>query len=1218
MSAKDISRFLFQPQKRYSSVRMQQGRVILDSDWNESERIDDEEARRTYAEVICSKGTPNEGFLVAGVTDATVTEAPGPGEEFPPGKETYDFEWRDGSFYLCGLRFETDSGIAERFLKQTDWLQIDADLQNIPARPAVSDLTNPDGTTRERFDLVYLRGWEQSVTAVEDSELRERALGGPDTSVRIRRTRRIEVLPDVPGDCAEAFAALKAHLTAGGAGTFDDAGCELLSSAKLTVTFTTEGVTDDPCKPKVVSGFLGAENQAIRVQLTAPDRFIWGYDNASPFYRVQVLAQDGALVKIKFLTLPRDQVAQPLKGQAVEILPWEALLPNQEKVAELRGHLSTVATSYDPEEQTLTIATPVAQEWVTWLDDPGHASYLSARDPADQQKYFYLRLWTGGSGDAAQPDHGFAPGSPVELKGTGLNVTFSAPGLPGDYWIIAARPNTPDEVVPWELKQQAPPAGTRFFFAALALVRWSVTGAAPNLTVSSSVHDCRHRFRSLCEVNGCCTVTVGDGSQSFGDVNSIQQAIQMLPPEGGEICILPGDYPERIVLEQRHNITLRGCGRRTRLLEQDGQTDPVIQIRDCQDIAVHGLSVVAAAVSGIELQGEAKLPLERILLAELEISARDRSAILGRGGRFISLLNNLVSVAPVAGTLGDDPTAGRQAAIFLAGDDLLIENNRIVGEIQESRARTPFGGLHIGGGSNRVEVRRNVIEGGNGNGITLGSFRFVPAQDAAVFTRFTGLTASPLHGLAISVDANGCIHIHPNPPPPTGDDGQPLVPVADEALSDVRIVDNDISGMGASGISVARFFDLTTHPDFITVDRLTIDGNRIRKCMLLELGEIPAALREHAGYGGIALADGEYLIIRNNTIEQNGTDHLDPICGVFVLFGEGIAIDGNRILHNGRPADPELTPLPGQRGGIVIGMAQPRKVSVAPFGTGFSGSRQDGVPAARVHGNIVVSPEGRALKMFAIGPVTVEANQLTAHGSNSLHRVPLPGASPGVTGGFAVTTAAAVPYANRSATTNPLAAFLDALGGAVVSIVNLGVSNEIYLQLFGLSGLGLVDRFPDPGRQGDDVRLFVGGNILFNDNQVVLDAFGPVVTLSLSSVLLFSLDDISMTGNQCDCDLVLDFVGTNALVVGWSLRVADNRFKEGILNARLSAFTVGLMNSTMDNQGTHCFVAVGAPALSVVTPNRTLALLFNKDACGPYGPAVAGVAQRVGIALSAG
>jgi uncharacterized protein DUF6519 len=84
MSAKDISRFLFQPQKRYSSVRMQQGRVILDSDWNESERIDDEEARRTLVETVCAKGMSNAGFLVQGVTETTVTEPPAPGEELPP------------------------------------------------------------------------------------------------------------------------------------------------------------------------------------------------------------------------------------------------------------------------------------------------------------------------------------------------------------------------------------------------------------------------------------------------------------------------------------------------------------------------------------------------------------------------------------------------------------------------------------------------------------------------------------------------------------------------------------------------------------------------------------------------------------------------------------------------------------------------------------------------------------------------------------------------------------------------------------------------------------------------------------------------------------------------------------------------------------------------------------------------------------------------------
>ncbi|MGH8563221.1 MAG: DUF6519 domain-containing protein [Gammaproteobacteria bacterium] len=526
MSAKDISRFLFQPLKRYSSVRMQQGRVMLDSDWNEGERIHDEEARRILAETVCAKGTPNEGFLVQDITDTTVTEPPAPGEEFPPSKETYDFALGSGSFYLGGLRFEVVPQIVaegpdlERFLSQTDWLQIDADLGNLPARPSLADLTNADGSFKARVDLVYLRGWEQCVTAVEDSELRERTLGGPDTSVRMRRMRRIEieVLPEVGAIgraiCAAAFANLKAQLTAPREGDntgephlFDDANCELRSKARLTITFGGAGITEDPCKPKVTAGFLGAENQTIRVQLTATNRFIWGYDNASPFYRVQVLEEEGEPVKIKFLTLPRDQDAQPLKNETVEILPWSAFLPNQEKVAELQGHLATVATSFNPEEKTITISKPVPQAWIDWLNAPEHAQYLSERDPDDKKKYFYLRLWTGGSGDADEPDHAFTPGTPVELLGTGLNVTFSNHGLPGDFWIIAARPNTPDLVVPWELMQEAPPAGTRFFFAPLAVIFWFVEDEPP--TVDHQPRDCRHKFRPLCEVGEGLKVSTG-------------------------------------------------------------------------------------------------------------------------------------------------------------------------------------------------------------------------------------------------------------------------------------------------------------------------------------------------------------------------------------------------------------------------------------------------------------------------------------------------------------------------------------------------------------------------------------------------------------------------------------------------------------------------------------------------------------------------------------
>jgi len=362
--------------------------------------------------------------------------------------------------------------------------------------------------------------------------------------VRLRRMRRIEVLPDVPGSCAEAFAKLKAQLTAPpeGDGTgelhlFDEANCELRSKAKLTITFGGKGITEDPCKPKVTAGFLGAENQTIRVQLTATNRFIWGYDNASPLYRVQVV--EGQLDKIEFLTLPRDQAAQPLKGQAVEILPWGAFLPNQEKVAELQGHLATVATSFNPDEKAITLSKPVPQAWIDWLNAPAHEKYLSDRDPDNKKQYFYLRLWTGGSGDADEPDHAFTPGTPVELLGTGLNVTFSQHGLSGDFWIIAARPNTPDLVVPWELLKEAPPAGTRFFFAPLALVRWTVAipPAGGEIGVRATVQDCRHTFRPLCEVDGG-----GTGTADFAHIcaiNWVHPTPPLIDANGNPTSITP-------------------------------------------------------------------------------------------------------------------------------------------------------------------------------------------------------------------------------------------------------------------------------------------------------------------------------------------------------------------------------------------------------------------------------------------------------------------------------------------------------------------------------------------------------------------------------------------------------------------------------------------------------------------------------------------------------
>ena len=894
-------------------------------------------------------------------------------------------------------------------------------------------------------------------------------------------------------------------------------------------------------------------------------------------------------------------------------MPWGALLPNQEKVAEFQGRLFTVDTSFNPEDGSLTITEAVPQERIQWLAD--HTEFHSERDEPAHRQYLYLRLWTGGLGDATEPDHAFTPDESEALEGTGLSVTFSDHGLPGDFWIIAARPNTPQDVVPWELLKAAPPAGPRYFFAPLALIRWG--DADGDGILDGTVQDCRETFRPLCRMRGCCTVTVGDGNESFGDVNSIRDAIKLLPPSGGEVCLLPGEYEERVVIEGRQGITIHGCGQRTRLrAPQSTPSDPVVQILNSQDITIRSLELVAIEGVAIELDETASAAdraagagLQGITLRDLSVVARDRSAILGSGGRFITVRNNRVHIEPLATPLDDESQIGRQPAIFLAGDDLSIEGNRVIADTSQRMIQTASGGIQIGGCSGRVEIRENVIQGGIGNGITLGSISFVPQPVAnnlaLLITFFKTRKVSPLHGLSVRLDENGCPQLIALPPAPEDDVGRPMVPISDGALSEVRIVDNDISNMGASGIAVVRFFDLTPRAggDYVTVDRLTIEANRIRHCMRLEIGELPPALRENAAYGGIVLADGEYMVIRGNTIENNGTVFRDPICGIFILQGEGITIENNRVLHNGRVADAETRPKPGQHGGIIIGLARARTVPVAPFRHRAIGARQDGVPAARIHDNVVVSPEGRALRILAVGPVSVEGNQFTTHGSHTLNRVRLPGPTRVGLSPFVLASAAGISYTVRSATTNPLPAFLDPLGGAVVSIFNLGVSNEVYRQLFGFSGVGMVNPSFLAARRQSDLRLFVGGNILFNDNQVVLDALDPVRTHVASSVLLASQDDVSMVGNQCDCDMAQDFVGINALVFGWSVRVADNRFKEGIHNCLLSAKTVGMgYNTTIGNQGTHCILDIGPrkPSVTIAKiPPNNITLLLNTNLLGP-------------------
>jgi hypothetical protein len=276
------------------------------------------------------------------------------------------------------------------------------------------------------------------------------------------------------------------------------------------------------------------------------------------------------------------------------------------------------------------------------------------------------------------------------------------------------------------------------------------------------------------------------------------------------------------------------------------------------------------------------------------------------------------------------------------------------------------------------------------------------------------------------------------------------------------------------------------------------------------------------------------------------------------------------------------------------------------------------VPAAVIHDNIVVAREGRALFLMGIGAMHITDNQLTAHGSDFLALLEaLIGSLVGTTipGGGNLATGASINNAtNLQGTAGMLDLLLDAMGGTAVLVFNLGWSNEIYLQMLGLTA-ATANTFGQQVR--DDATLFVGGNVLFNDNQVVFDALGPVITVSLCAVLLFSFDSVTMGDNQVDCDLALDFVVVDTLVFGLSAQVVGNRFKEGLANCFLSAITIGVfLNATGLNVGTHCIVDLGLtkplilPASANVDLHLNIALVDRNgdgEECGRFGRLLPGL-----------
>lgn len=396
----DFTRRTFRPEKHYSSVRMQQGRVQIDADWNELVEILQRFARQQAIDTFGATGVPSatpDAFRIEPVESAD--------------SQLVSFKIHPGRMYVDGVLVELDELID--FTQQPDFPGAKLDA-------------------RQPF-LVYLDVWERHISALEDPDIVEVALGGPDTGTRTQIVGQVKVLPLESADLI--------------------AGIDLDQEFRVSPPPDVEPDPDEPIPPV---------NQLYRVEIHEGSTgnagfgstFKWSRDNGSVVALWTGVTDDGSKVKVDVDGLGR---ARFRKGQFIE------LTDDSHELRREPGELRKIDEIEElPGIQRLTLG--------------GAYAGLSARlseftDENTQGRRKKARLWDS--------DLLTINGPAVSLPGGGVKVQFSEGRYTtGDAWLIPIRRGN--------IQSPAVPAEGEHHYAKLAIVN-----------VQSLVTDVRIRFSTI-------------------------------------------------------------------------------------------------------------------------------------------------------------------------------------------------------------------------------------------------------------------------------------------------------------------------------------------------------------------------------------------------------------------------------------------------------------------------------------------------------------------------------------------------------------------------------------------------------------------------------------------------------------------------------------------------------------------------------------------------
>jgi photosystem II stability/assembly factor-like uncharacterized protein len=426
---------------------------------------------------VAARGTGQPALVVGDASTIGTAPAGGGGTLalVTPPAAAVDLTVSPGRIYVDGILCESERTV--RYGAQPD----------LPGAPA----PGADGTR-----LVYLDVWEHHVTALEDPDLREVALGGPDTATRTKTVWQVRVASpaDTPGASCDAIPDGWSPASRS-------------SSGRMRAHTDPALALANECMVPAAGGYRRLENQLYRVELhdVSAHHVKWSRDNGSVVARLKRIEPDTNTHASGTLTLAqpgRDAVTGFAGAEYVE-------LTDEGRV--LRG-----------EHGVMLEVDPLDSSTLHWHDYTGAASDLDTLAPDT-----IVRRWDGIATAGAA-------GTQVALEG-GIWVEFDAGTFQdGDYWTIPARTRTGEVEWPddggeprWMPRQGVEHHYTPLGFATFGGGRWS----GPT--------DCRNVFPPLGNLVRMF-MAGGDGQEAVPDPSSSTRVPLDAPLEVG---VMRGNLP---------------------------------------------------------------------------------------------------------------------------------------------------------------------------------------------------------------------------------------------------------------------------------------------------------------------------------------------------------------------------------------------------------------------------------------------------------------------------------------------------------------------------------------------------------------------------------------------------------------------------------------------------------------------------------------------------